>query len=85
MKKRSKCFKDSDKFVKIVDDFPKKTALHNKSRVEWIGGDGKTFSQIWKQDSFYRKNILRKNYAGNGSMIDQDIKDDIKKRRIRKL
>tara|TARA_B100000963_G_scaffold290492_1_gene260351 strand:+ start:1159 stop:1413 length:255 start_codon:yes stop_codon:yes gene_type:complete len=84
MKRRSKCFKDNDKFIKILDEYPNH-APHNQSRVDWIGKDGKTFSQLWKQDSFYRRNILRKSYAGNGSMIDQDIKDDIKRGRIKKL
>ena len=51
---RSNYFKDSDKFIKIINIFPVRTAAHNKARVEWIGSDGKTFSQMWKKDSFYR-------------------------------
>tara|TARA_B100000925_G_C21683538_1_gene335127 strand:- start:68 stop:343 length:276 start_codon:yes stop_codon:yes gene_type:complete len=82
---RSNYFKDSDKFIKIINIFPVRTAAHNKARVEWIGSDGKTFAQMWKKDSFYRKCILRKSYAGNGSMIDQDIRYDITRGFIIKL
>ena len=56
-------------------------AIHNVQRWEWIGNDGKgrTFSEINKPDSFYRKCIRRTSYHGNESSIRQDLEYDIYK------
>ena len=55
-------------------------ASHNVQRWEWIGNDGKgrTFSEINKPNSFYRKCIRRNTYAGNETSIRQDLRYDIK-------
>ena len=70
--------------IKIVNDFDPRVKEHNKRRVEWIA-EGKTFAELYQSDSFYRKNILRVSYAGNGTMIDQDINYDLKKKWIKKI
>ena len=56
-------------------------ASHNVLRWEWVGNDGKgrTFNEINKPNSFYRKCIRRLSYAGNESSIRQDLKYDIYK------
>ena len=61
-------------------------ASHNVQRWEWIGNDGKgrTFSEINKPNSFYRKCIRRNTYAGNESSIRQDLRYDIHVRMIEK-
>tara|TARA_B100001063_G_C16713140_1_gene529184 strand:+ start:1105 stop:1359 length:255 start_codon:yes stop_codon:yes gene_type:complete len=84
MKENSKCFLFTDTFIKIVNDFDPRVKEHNKRRVEWIA-EGKTFAELYQSDSFYRKNILRGSYAGNGKMIDQDINYDLKKKWIKKI
>ena len=36
-------------------------------------------------DSIYRQNIIRKTYLGNNSMIDEDLRYDIKSGYIKEL
>ena len=73
----SKIFSQDDVFVRTSTEFHKRVAQHNRNRTEWIG-EGKKFSQIFAPNSVYRQNILNKNYAGNGSMIDRHLKYDLK-------
>ena len=73
-----------EKYIKNIDKFPSNVAIHNKTRVEWIG-KGKTFNEINAADSTYRKNVKRLNYAGNSSSIMRDLKYDLKKGWIKKI
>ena len=70
--------------IKNIDKFPSNVAIHNKTRVEWIG-KGKTFNEINAADSTYRKNVKRLNYGGNSSSIIRDLKYDLKKGWIKKI
>ena len=66
----------TDTFVRSSIEFDSRVKTHNQKRSDWIG-EGKTFFDIYQNNSFYRRNIKRKGYRGNGTMIDQDIKWDI--------
>ena len=57
----------------------KRHAKHNAQRWEWVDNDGKgrTFSEMNKPNSFYRKCIIRGDYNGNETSIRQDLKYDI--------
>tara|TARA_B100000886_G_scaffold333011_1_gene286391 strand:- start:1010 stop:1267 length:258 start_codon:yes stop_codon:yes gene_type:complete len=83
-RKLSNNFSPNDRFIRTDEEFHSRVVLHNKVRTDWIG-KGRTFSEIYKPNSFYRQNIKQKNYRGNGYMIDQDIKWDIKHGWIRKI
>ena len=82
-KKISNKYLPNDRFVRTDEKFHPNVAPHNRLRTDWIG-TGKTFSELYEDNSFYRQNIIRKNYGGDGSMIDQDIKYDIKHGWIKK-
>ena len=82
-KKISNNFLPTDRFVRTDEKFASNVAPHNRLRTDWIG-TGKTFSELYEDNSFYRQNITRKNYRGDGFMIDQDIKWDIKHKWIKK-
>ena len=70
----------STRYFRTDEPISNRYASHNVQRWEWIGNDGKgsTFSEINKPNSFYRKCIRRKSYAGNESSIRQDVRYDIK-------
>ena len=57
------------------------SAIHNVQRWEWVdnNGKGRTFSEINKPNSFYRKCIRRDDYNGNETSIRQDLKYDLEK------
>lgn len=74
----------SGKYIRTSKEFDKRIAPHNKERVEWIG-EGKTFSEINKAGSKYRKNVKRKSYSGNESSIIQDLEYDLKKGLIKRI
>lgn len=82
-RKISNNFLPTDRFVRTDENFASNVKQHNRLRTDWIG-TGKTFSELYEDNSFYRQNIIRKNYGGDGSMIDQDIKYDIKHGWIKK-
>lgn len=82
-RKISNNFLPTDRFVRTDEKFASNVAQQNRLRTDWIG-TGKTFSELYEDNSFYRQNITRKNYGGNGTMIDQDIKWDIKHKWIKK-
>ena len=82
-RKISNNFLPTDRFVRTDEKFDSRVAPQNRLRTDWIG-TGKTFSELYEDNSFYRQNITRKNYCGDGSMIDQDIKWDIKHKWIKK-
>ena len=69
------------RYFRSDNPIKKHHASHNVMRWEWVGNDGKgrTFSEINKPNSFYRKCIRRLTYAGNESSIRQDLKYDIEK------
>ena len=76
-------YKDSDKFKrtsKATD--PKKHTDAHITRWEWIGEDGKTYSQINAPDSDYRKTLegTDRSYTGNDSKIDHHLTYDIQTR-----
>ena len=76
-------YKDSDKFKrtsKATD--PKKHTDAHITRSEWIGEDGKTYSQINAPDSDYRKTLegTDRSYTGNDSKIDHHLTYDIQTR-----
>ncbi len=73
-----------EKYIKNIDKFPSNVAIHNKTRVEWIG-KGKTFNEINAADSVYRDNVKRLSYAGNSSSIMRDLKYDLSKGWIKKI
>lgn len=80
--KKSKDKKIKDKFKpdtvlrKTKKKLSPRVAIHNRTRVEWIGG-GKTFEEINSPDSPYRNNIKRKTYIGNKSSIIEDLEYDL--------
>ena len=74
----------SGKYIRTSKEFDKRIAPHNKERIEWIG-EGKTFSEINKAGSKYRKNVKRKSYSGNESSIIQDLEYDLKKGLIKRF
>ena len=74
----------NDRFMRTDEEFDPRVKLHNRVRTDWIG-NGKTFSELYKPNSFYRQNIKRKDYRGNGYMIDEDIKWDIEHGWIKKI
>lgn len=82
--KISNSFLLTDKFVRTYVEFNSGVAIHNRKRTDWIG-EGKTFFDLYKDNSTYRKNIKRNSYGGNGTMIDQDIKWDIEHGWIKKI
>ena len=84
MNKISNSFLLTDKFVRTDAEFDSRVKPHNRKRTEWIG-EGKTFFDIYKRNSTYRKNIKRESYSGNETMIDQDLKWDIKHKWIKKV
>ena len=56
-------------------------APHNQRRWDWIeeaGSEGSTYSEIKAPDSIYRQCITREKYAGNNTVINQDLNYDIK-------
>jgi hypothetical protein len=56
-------------------------APHNKRRWDWIeeaGREGRTHSEIDAPDSIYRQCITRSEYAGNNTVINQDLNYDIR-------
>ena len=79
-------FRPNDKFVRTNKEISPGVATHNKKRWEWIGKDGKTFSELLKPNSIYRQNIKRITYTRKqGSSIKQDIIYDIKNGWIKKV
>jgi len=83
-KKISNSFSLNDNFVRTPTTFHGRVEVHNRERTTWIG-KGKKFSDLYKPNSYYRRRIVRGDYCGNGSMIDQDIKWDIKHGWIKKV
>lgn len=79
-----KVFQSDTTFKRTLKDFDLRMAPHNKERIEWIG-EGKTFSEINRASSKYRKNVKRKSYSGNESSIIQDLEYDLKKGLIKRL
>lgn len=67
----------TDRFVRTSIEFDSRVKSHNQKRTDWVG-KGKTFYELYKPNSLYRKNIKRDSYVDNGTMIDQDIKWDLK-------
>ena len=70
----------STRYFRTDEPILNRHATHNVQRWEWVGNDGKgrTFSEINKPNSFYRKCIRRPSYSGNESSIRQDLRYDIK-------
>jgi len=83
-RKISNNFSLNDRFIRTDVEFHPNVKPHNRKRTDWIGR-GKTFSELYKPKSVYRQNIKRKDYRGNGYMIDQDIKWDLNHKWIKKL
>ena len=77
-------FKEKGYFIRTNKSFSRNVAPHNIARINWIG-KGKTFQQINKPNSIYRKNIVRPNYNGNNSSILQDLNYDLAKGWIKYL
>ena len=81
MSKKKKPSKyENKKFIR-TDKPITSTATHNIKRLEWIaeaGSEGRSYSELYRDDSIYRQNILRDNYGGNGKSITVDISYDIK-------
>jgi hypothetical protein len=83
-KKDKVIFNDNDIFVRTDKEIFGRVADHNKNRWEWIG-KGKTYKEIDKEDSIYRKNIKRKTYKENKSPITQDILYDLNSGYIKQI
>lgn len=83
-KKKKIIFNDNDLFARTDKEIFGRVADHNKNRWEWIG-NGKTYKEIDKKNSIYRKNIIRKTYKENKSPITQDIIYDINSGYIKKI
>ena len=83
-RKLSNNFSPNDTFKRTDVEFHPRVEQHNRDRTDWIG-NGKTFSELYKPNSFYRQNIKRGDYRGNGYMIDKDIKWDIEHGWIKKI
>ena len=65
------------------EEFDPRVKLHNsENRLDW---KWENFFWTDKPNSFYRQNIKRKDYRGNGYMIDEDIKWDIEHGWIKKI
>ena len=82
MSKKKKPSKyENKRFIRTNKPISSKTASHNFKRYEWIaeaGSEGRSYSELNRDDSVYRKNIERKSYKGNRTKIEQDISYDIK-------
>lgn len=76
-KKTRIIFSDDDLFVRTEKKIFGRVAEHNKNRWEWIG-KGKTFKELNKKNSVYRKNIKRQTFISDKSPITQDIIYDLK-------
>ena len=75
-------FKNSDKFKRTSKDInPNRHKSEHIRRWEWIGRNGKTYSEITAPDSEYRKTLFGDpNYKGNDSRIDHHLTYDIEHR-----
>ena len=67
-RKISNNFLPTDRFVRTDEKFASNVAPHNRLRTDWIG-TGKTFSELYEDNSFYRQNITRKNYSQDGMIL----------------
>ena len=70
---------ENKRFIR-TDKLITSTATHNIKRLEWIaeaGSEGRSYSELYRDDSIYRQNIRRDNYGGNGKSITVDITYDI--------
>ena len=72
------------RFFRTDVPLPKRHAKHNAKRWNWIDneGRGRTYGEINSPDSFYRQCIKRKSYRGNTSLINQDLKYDLKREMV---
>ena len=82
MSKKKKPSKyENKRFIRTNKPISSKTAPHNFKRYEWIaeaGSEGRSYSELNRNDSIYRQSIVRPNYEGNDSPITEDISYDIK-------
>ena len=82
MSKKNKPSKyENKRFIRTNKPYSSKTASHNFKRYEWIaeaGSEGRSFSELNRDDSIYRQNITRKTYKDNETSITDDISYDIK-------
>ena len=82
MSKKNKPSKyENKRFIRTNKPISSQTALHNFKRYEWIaeaGSEGRSFSELNRDDSIYRQNITRKTYKDNETSITDDISYDIK-------
>ena len=82
MSKKKKPSKyENKRFIRTNKPISSKTASHNFKRYEWIaeaGSEGRSYSELNRNDSIYRQSIVRPNYEGNDSPITEDISYDIK-------
>ena len=82
MSKKNKPSKyENKRFIRTNKPISSKTAPHNFKRYEWIaeaGSEGRSYSELNRDDSVYRQNIERPLYEGNDSPITEDISYDIK-------
>ena len=88
MPKAKKSQFENSKFIRTDKPHLPRCSSHNVRRHDWIakaGTSGRSFSEINAPDSIYRRNIIRKKYLGNNSMIDEDLRYDIKSGYIREL
>ena len=74
----------SARYFRTKEVISNRHASHNVQRWEWVdnNGKGRSFSEINKPNSFYRKCIQRPTYVGNESSIRQDLRYDIKQNMI---
>ena len=86
MSKKKKPSKyENKRFIRTNKPISSKTASHNFKRYEWIaeaGSEGRSYSELNRNDSIYRQNIERLDYEGNDSPITEDISYDIKLKMI---
>ena len=76
---------ENKRFIR-TDKLITSKASHNIKRLEWIaeaGSEGRSYSELYRDDSIYRQNIRRDNYGGNGKSITVDITYDIKQGMIK--
>ena len=80
-------YKLSDRFVRTAKSTEKVRKQTHIGRWDWIdnGGKGRTYSEINRPDSDYRKLIDRPTYGGNTTSIDGDLVYDIKNGWIKKV
>lgn len=81
MSKKKKPSKYENKRFIRTDKLNTSRASHNIKRLKWIaeaGSEGRSYSELNRNDSIYRQNIKRSLYEGNDSPITEDISYDIK-------